>query len=340
MAEFFISYSRADSAFADRLYTALVGRGYTAWMDREKLEGGQRFTPEISKQIRECQCVLVLLSPTSITSDWVEKEVQYAHNINKVIIPLDIASHDPYIMLINYQTIDFINTPFDQALDSVVQSYRTGNAAQRQPNTPPVQIDPQQLYQEGVEAQHKGDLETALAKWNQILAQEPHYLNGYLARLIASLEDQVRPQRISRIESRAQEAFSAQQWAELFSLLNGLYALDDRGTVDFAVKLLVDGANQCYRAGKWDDEIAFWDQVLRWQPDYPHAQERKEVATTNKALEPRYVAARNFTAQGNSDLARQELRALWKSAPYYGDPDNITGKLGQVDSYNGNEGVS
>lgn len=35
----FISYSRVDGAFADSLRTALIARGYDAWIDREDVAG-------------------------------------------------------------------------------------------------------------------------------------------------------------------------------------------------------------------------------------------------------------------------------------------------------------
>ena len=40
MSEAFISYSRADSAFADKLGEDLEKRGIAVWIDRESIEGG------------------------------------------------------------------------------------------------------------------------------------------------------------------------------------------------------------------------------------------------------------------------------------------------------------
>ena len=55
----FVSYSRKDTLFADRLDVSLKSRGFDTWVDRRKLEGGQDFTDAIQgtierSQVRRC----------------------------------------------------------------------------------------------------------------------------------------------------------------------------------------------------------------------------------------------------------------------------------------------
>lgn len=331
---FFISYSRADAAFADRLFTALTGRGNDPWMDRVGLEGGQAFSPELQRQIDQCDCVLALLSPDAIASTWVNNEIAYALSQRKRIIPIDVRSHAPYLPLASINAIDFTSSSrFDAATDTLILSYRNllkppPPPTPGQPAPPPPPLDYLKLYRDGLTAQAKGDLETALLYWKQILGPEPRYLNGDLAARVRAVEDQLRPIRIENIKRRAQADFQQGQWADLIPLLANLHDLDATSTAAFALDLLHKTADACYRAGRWDDEIAAWDLIRRWQPNYPHADERRQVAITNKSQAPRYAVVHQFLAAGNTDLARSELRALWQSAPYYGDPENLAPKLG------------
>jgi TIR domain len=74
----FISYSRHDSEFVDRLIHELERYGFDAWVDREDIRGGAAWGASISQAIRRCQAVIVVLSPRSAASDNVAKELSLA----------------------------------------------------------------------------------------------------------------------------------------------------------------------------------------------------------------------------------------------------------------------
>jgi len=59
----FISYSRKDSEFVDRLEADLRARDIYVWVDRRKLEGGSNFLDEIQKAIDKCNMMIIVLSP-------------------------------------------------------------------------------------------------------------------------------------------------------------------------------------------------------------------------------------------------------------------------------------
>ena len=85
----FISYSRTDSDFVDRLEADLKARNFYTWVDRLKLEGGQDCRSEIQKAIDHCQIMLVVLSPEAMASKYVRQEYDYADSEDKPIIPLN-----------------------------------------------------------------------------------------------------------------------------------------------------------------------------------------------------------------------------------------------------------
>ncbi|HEY7091944.1 MAG TPA: toll/interleukin-1 receptor domain-containing protein, partial [Ktedonobacterales bacterium] len=84
----FISYSRADSAFVDRLEADLRARGYTVWVDRRRLEGGQIWEQEIDAAIARCNLFLLVLSPSAVNSIYVRHEFEESERLGKRLIPI------------------------------------------------------------------------------------------------------------------------------------------------------------------------------------------------------------------------------------------------------------
>jgi TIR domain len=83
----FISYSRGDQAYVDRLVAELRTRGADVWIDRET-NYGARWGSVIEKQIKSCAVLIVVMTPHSRESEWVENEILYAKKLHKVIFPL------------------------------------------------------------------------------------------------------------------------------------------------------------------------------------------------------------------------------------------------------------
>jgi hypothetical protein len=74
----FISYASKDQAFAERLYADLQNKGVRCWFAPEDMKIGDRIRPRIDETIRLYDKLLLVLSKTSVTSQWVEQEVETA----------------------------------------------------------------------------------------------------------------------------------------------------------------------------------------------------------------------------------------------------------------------
>jgi hypothetical protein len=74
----FISYSSKDHEFAERLYADLQNKGVRCWFAPEDLRIGDKFRQRIDESIRLYDKLLVILSEDSISSSWVEDEVESA----------------------------------------------------------------------------------------------------------------------------------------------------------------------------------------------------------------------------------------------------------------------
>jgi hypothetical protein len=74
----FISYSSDDQEFAGRLHGDLQARGVRCWFAPHDLPIGARIRPAIDESIRLHDKLLLILSETSASSQWVEQEVETA----------------------------------------------------------------------------------------------------------------------------------------------------------------------------------------------------------------------------------------------------------------------
>jgi hypothetical protein len=77
-AKIFISYSRKDMAFADRLEGALKDRGFDVLIDRQEIYAFEDWWKRIEALIGRADTVVFVLSPDAVKSDVALKEVAYA----------------------------------------------------------------------------------------------------------------------------------------------------------------------------------------------------------------------------------------------------------------------
>jgi hypothetical protein len=72
----FISYSRSDQDFAERLHTDLSNVGVRSWLDVKDIEVGANWRDAIGKAIQAHDKVLLVLSRASLQSQWVSIEIR------------------------------------------------------------------------------------------------------------------------------------------------------------------------------------------------------------------------------------------------------------------------
>ncbi|HEX3551724.1 MAG TPA: CHAT domain-containing protein [Thermoanaerobaculia bacterium] len=74
----FISHASTDDAFVAELRQALEALNLTVWVDSRNLRGGSKLAPEIAAAIEQARHFLVVLSPSTVNSPWVRREIQKA----------------------------------------------------------------------------------------------------------------------------------------------------------------------------------------------------------------------------------------------------------------------
>src|SRR3984893_331192 len=88
-ARVFISYSRKDMDFADRLDATLKARGYKTLIDRSDILAVEEWWKRVQALIVSADTIIFVLSPDAVKAGTVAlKEVAFAASLNKRFAPI------------------------------------------------------------------------------------------------------------------------------------------------------------------------------------------------------------------------------------------------------------
>jgi len=88
MADVFVSYSRNDREFVEKLSSALIADGREAWVDWEAIPPTAEWMAEIRAAIEGADTFVSVISPDSVVSDVCQQEVAHAAAHNKRLVPI------------------------------------------------------------------------------------------------------------------------------------------------------------------------------------------------------------------------------------------------------------
>ena len=83
MPHIFISHATADDAFTAELREKLEALHIPVWVDSRNLRGGNKLAPEIETAIEQARHVIAVLSPSTVNSPWVRREIRRALEVEK-----------------------------------------------------------------------------------------------------------------------------------------------------------------------------------------------------------------------------------------------------------------
>ena len=126
MGHIFISYSHRDTNYAHGLANNLQNIGFDIWID-ERLDYGSQWPHEIQKQLDSCDAFIIIMTPRSFASEWVQSELQRAKRKLKPIFPLLLEGDEPWLSIESTQFYDvrgerFPDAKFYSALKRVVST--------------------------------------------------------------------------------------------------------------------------------------------------------------------------------------------------------------------------
>ena len=128
-AKVFISYSRKDMAFADRLEAALKARGFEPLIDRTEIYALEDWWQRIQALIGHADTIVFVLSPDAIISDVALKEVAHGAALNKRFAPIVCRRVDDAVVPEPLRRLNFIffDEPerFETSADQLAEALTT-----------------------------------------------------------------------------------------------------------------------------------------------------------------------------------------------------------------------
>lgn len=122
MTQVFVSYSRTDKEFVQRLAMDLQQAGLDVWWDLSDIQGSDVWERKIEEGLRTSQYFIVVLSPASLESRWVRREYLSADNKALKIIPLRLKAYDEApLTLRDIQPIDAVERRYEDVLSDVLR---------------------------------------------------------------------------------------------------------------------------------------------------------------------------------------------------------------------------
>ena len=127
--EIFLSHASGDRKFAGKLATILRKNGIAVWYSRTHLRGAQQWQQEIGRALQRCDWFLVILSPKSVKSMWVNRELSYAFiqkRYQDKIVPVLYRKCDYeklHWALASFQMVDFTGE-FSDAIEALLKTWK------------------------------------------------------------------------------------------------------------------------------------------------------------------------------------------------------------------------
>src|SRR6185369_11255604 len=129
--ELFLSYSSLDNVFANSIVNLLRRHAVAVWYSETNIVGAQQWHDQIGAALQRCDWFAVILSPRSVESMWVKRELLFAlqeHRFENKILPLlyEACDHNRLSWILSsFQMIDFTGD-FDDACRELLRTWGLG----------------------------------------------------------------------------------------------------------------------------------------------------------------------------------------------------------------------
>ena len=125
----FISYSRKDLGFADRLEAALKARGFEVLIDRTEIYAFEDWWKRLQALIGSADSLVFVLSPDAVASREALREVEYGASLNKRFAPIVFRRVENNTVPEGLRRLNFIffDDPeaFDASADRLAEALQT-----------------------------------------------------------------------------------------------------------------------------------------------------------------------------------------------------------------------
>ena len=133
MPRVFLSHSSQDKLFVDRLASDLEKMTVDVWYDKWEIKVGDSIVEKIAKGLKENDYIALVLSPNSVQSDWVKREINssFMREINEKkarILPLMYKHCEVPILLNERKWADFTKNYEDGFSEFITALFPEDNA--------------------------------------------------------------------------------------------------------------------------------------------------------------------------------------------------------------------
>ena len=146
MSDAFVSYSHLDRDFAVHLQTALKNSGKAIWVDEADIPSGSRWAEDLKEAIEDADTFVFVISPDSAGSEECRKELSYAVELHKRIIPLNLRRTPIEALPESIRAVQFVpprglfeddpesdsESPFENSLQLLITTIDTDLDANRE----------------------------------------------------------------------------------------------------------------------------------------------------------------------------------------------------------------
>ena len=317
MTSAFISYSRHDQAVANYIAAQLSIRSVDVFIDYQNLQAGD-FVSQLGRKIEQCEYFIVVISPRSVESKWVQAEIGWAFTKkdNRYIIPiwLEAASLTSVFVLAQLERVDFTRWRDDQNMEDATHKLcRLMNLPvhpieHRRRVEPTPTETPTAASEHAVDSRDKGKLppnfarqdvssmfdtalsveeeypERALYLYERVLENDSEFMDGQIERFVRDKRQELKPARLALLQDQIELARKSGHWTEVIQLSKSMKDLD---------------------------------------PINEFASDQMEVAEQNSQFEPMYKRAKRTAEDGNGEAAINLMKYVFRNAPKYRDPDGV-----------------
>ncbi|WP_020528397.1 TIR domain-containing protein [Flexithrix dorotheae] len=220
MTEAFIAYSAENKEIKDQISKALARFGITTWLHNKDIKSGQNFDKAILEGIIQADNFLFFITKESIVSEYCIKELEYAQNFNKRIIPLLIEEIEEDVIPKKISQLQYINF-----CETNPQEFQAGVQALI------IELNKEKGYFQ----KHKRYLSQAI-KWEEQGKNESMLLRGY------NLQDaetwlEIGKRREDYQPTKIHDLFISTSGSKRLQLSNEVFISYSRADGDFARKL-------------------------------------------------------------------------------------------------------
>ncbi len=284
MSQVFISYSRKDIEFVDRLANDLTNAGFEVWYDLSGLEAGSQWGNEIQKAIDTSQYFLVVLSQNSVQSNWVEREFLRASDQGLKIIPILYQKCRLPLWSLNLHFIDMQGRNYSRKYQELLKLMGVQSTLSEDN---PIALN---YIKIGDEYRKIGQPDQAIASYLQALNVDPNSLKAQYNIGAIHLEEQA--------FKEAAAAF------KLALQISGDDLLAKAGFCDACMSL----GNQARADGEIEEAIGLYNEILKVSPDDDNA--RRSLANIFK------TKSEDLLAAGQEEKALDALKDALAYTPH------------------------